>query len=181
MEVEMAPSWLLMGFLMTSAFSVGQLASTGAGGAKAKAELRNPSGQVVGSAVLTDTPNGVLIRASFQGLPAGTHAMHLHAVGRCEPPTFESAGGHFNPAQQQHGYLDPSGPHAGDLPNIHATATSFSVEAFAPRLRLQAGKTALLDSDGAALVIHAGADDYQTEPAGDAGTRIACGALTIGA
>ena len=177
----MGASWLLIGFLLTSSFAVGQIATSGAGGAKARAELRDPSGRVVGTALLTDTPNGVLIRASFDGLPPGTHAMHLHAVGRCEPPTFESAAGHFNPTQQRHGYLDPEGPHAGDLPNMHAPATSFSVDVFARGIRLQTGETALLDRDGAALVIHAGADDYQTEPAGDAGTRIACGAVTIGA
>ena len=107
----------------------------------------------------------------------GVHAFHIHAVGKCEPPDFKSAGPHFNPDQTRHGIMSPEGPHAGDLPNIHVPADGkLEVEFLNPVVTLSQ-ESALLDEDGSAIVIHAGADDYKTDPAGNAGDRIACGVI----
>ena len=170
--------WVIVCVLISSSLAFAQAGTTGAGkGTDARAELKDPSGRAVGDVRFTDTPNGLLIRATLSGLPAGTHAMHLHTTGRCDPPSFESAGGHFNPTSQQHGFLDAKGPHAGDLPNIHMSSVPLQLEVFVPVVRLRTGQAMLLDGDGAAVVIHAGADDYQSEPAGDAGKRLACGVV----
>ena len=144
----------------------------------ARAELKNAEGKPVGGATFEPTARGVLIRASLTGLPAGTHAIHIHEVGRCDPPKFESAGGHFNPTGRKHGLLDPDGPHAGDLPNLHVPESGrLTVEMLAPHATLGSGKADLLAGKGTALVVHAGADDYRTDPAGNAGDRIACGVV----
>jgi Cu-Zn family superoxide dismutase len=120
----------------------------------------------------------VLLRVSISGLPPGEHAFHIHETGRCEPP-FDSAGGHFNPAGKKHGLLAPEGKHAGDLPNLHVPADgALKLEVLATEVMLAAGSAnSLLDSDGAALVVHRDADDYRTDPAGAAGPRIACGVI----
>jgi len=103
--------------------------------------------------------------------------IHFHETGKCEPP-FESAGGHFNPGKKAHGVLDLGGSHAGDLPNVVVPAGGkLEFELFVPGLTLAAGPSSVLDADGTALVIHAKADDYRTQPAGDSGDRIACGVI----
>lgn len=146
-----------------------------------KTKFVNAKQQEVGDATLTETPNGVLIRINLRGNPEGispgTHAIHIHEVGSCEPP-FTSAGGHFNPANKKHGFLATQGKHAGDLPNIHMTENApLSVEFLVPQLSLSGGKASLKDDDGSAVVIHQAADDYRTDPAGDAGDRVACAVL----
>ncbi len=141
-------------------------------------DLVNPSGEVLGRAVVTQERDGVRIVADVNGLPAGDYAMHLHAIGRCEAPAFTSAGPHFNPDQKQHGRLNPMGEHAGDLPNLTVGADRRGrLEADRPGLMLRGGAAPLLDTDGAALVLHAAPDDYRSDPAGNAGTRIACAVL----
>jgi Cu-Zn family superoxide dismutase len=143
----------------------------------ARAKLKNAEGKTVGEATLEPKGDSVRITGSFTGLPPGTHAFHIHAVGKCEPP-FESAGGHFNPTGKQHGKDNPKGPHAGDLPNIQVAPDGrVKVDVTAKGVALDAGKTGLLDADGSALVVHEGADDYKTDPAGNAGKRIACGVI----
>lgn len=145
----------------------------------ASATLRDASGATVGTATLTQTNAGVLISASVSGIGSGTHAIHVHTVGKCEPP-FATAGGHFNPESKHHGFRDPAGPHAGDLPNISIPAGgSLSFDLLLPRATLSAGDHSLLDADGSAVVIHAAADDYATDPAGNAGARIACGVIAV--
>lgn len=146
-----------------------------------KVKMTNADRQEVGEVTLTQTPHGVLIRIDLPQktarIPAGTHAFHVHQVGKCEPP-FTSAGPHFNPQGKKHGFLDSGGGHAGDLPNIHVPENgALTVEFIAPQLSLKQGKNNLLDSDGSALVIHARQDDYKTDPAGEAGDRIACGVI----
>ncbi len=146
---------------------------------KASATIRDLEGDVVGRATLTEGEEGVVISAELDGLPAGTHAMHVHAVGACEPP-FQSAGGHAHADDRKHGILSPGGMHEGDLPNVHVPESgSLHVEAFVIGATLGdgAGRLPLLAADGSAIVIHANADDYATDPAGDAGERIACGVI----
>src|SRR5262245_54428396 len=154
------------------------LASPAVAAGSATATLRDASGNEVGRATLTETTSGLLVRLDVTSAPQGEHALHFHAVGKCEPPDFKSAGPHFNPSEAKHGIENPEGPHAGDMPNLHVPADGrLSVEVLNQAVTLS-GKSALLDDDGASLVIHAAADDYRTDPAGNAGDRIACGVIT---
>ncbi|MFZ4690849.1 MAG: superoxide dismutase family protein [Polymorphobacter sp.] len=144
-------------------------------------ELVNAAGSPVGTARLTQEAEGVRVIASFTSLPPGEFAVHLHAVGRCDAPGFTTAGGHFNPAMKQHGHLNPAGEHAGDLPNVIVSDDrKGTLDAARSGLRLVDGNAPLVDADGAAIVVHAGPDDYRTDPAGNAGARIACGVLSHG-
>lgn len=144
----------------------------------AKAALKGADGQDVGSVALTQTPGGVLLVLSVKGLPPGEHAFHVHAVGKCEAP-FTSAGGHFNPGNKKHGVMAADGAHAGDMPNLHVPAGGeLTVEVVNAAVTLEKGKpNSLFDADGSAVIIHAGKDDYKTDPTGEAGGRIACGVL----
>jgi Cu-Zn family superoxide dismutase len=143
----------------------------------AKAQLKDKSGKAVADVDLTQTSRGVLLRVSIKGLPSGEHAFHIHDVGKCEPP-FESAGGHFNPDNQKHGLMSGEG-HAGDMPNLHIPQSGdLQVEIVNTAVTLEKGKpNSLLDGDGSAIVVHAGPDDYRTDPGGKAGDRIACGVI----
>ena len=142
--------------------------------ATATAVMNNLEGQSVGQVRLQDSPHGLILTAELTGLTEGPHAFHIHAVGQCEPP-FQSAGGHFNPDGHQHGMMNPQGTHAGDLPNIHVPASGdLTVEYFVDGLALDD----LFGADGTSMVVHAGADDYASDPAGDAGDRIACGVIS---
>jgi Cu-Zn family superoxide dismutase len=142
----------------------------------AAATLKNGEGRDVGRAELVQTPAGVLIRLSVKGLPAGDHAFHVHAVGKCEPP-FTSAGGHFNPDNRKHGLMAADGHHAGDMPNLHVPPSGdLDIEVVNAAITLERGKpNSVFDADGSALIIHAGKDDYKSDPTGEAGGRIACG------
>jgi superoxide dismutase, Cu-Zn family len=146
----------------------------------AKAMLKDKAGKDVGSAEFTQAPAGVLIKFSLKGLPAGEHAIHVHMVGKCEPP-FESAGAHFNPSNGHHGIM-AGGGHAGDLPNIFVPQNGeLTAEIVVPMITLVRGKpNSVFDDDGSALVIHADKDDYKTDPAGNSGDRIACGVISMG-
>lgn len=148
-------------------------------GMTASSELRNVSGQPVATATLTQVGDVVRIVLEAQGLPPGVKAVHIHEVGACEGPTFTSAGGHFNPLGKQHGLLNPQGAHAGDLSNITIGPDGKgSMETSTQQVTLGAGATSLFDANGSALVIHAAPDDFRTDPTGNSGARIACGAIS---
>jgi Cu-Zn family superoxide dismutase len=153
--------------------------ATGAAQAQTgKAVLKSADGKNVGSAELTQLPQGVLIKLSLNGLPAGEHAFHVHGAGKCEPP-FTSAGGHFNPDTKKHGIMAAEGHHAGDMPNLHIPSDgALSVEVVNASVTLEKGKpNSLYGPNGTALIVHAGKDDYKTDPTGEAGGRIACGVV----
>lgn len=144
--------------------------------ATATAVLRDAGGRQVGRVLLRDSYVGVLVQGTVSDLGLGAHAIHIHSVGKCEPP-FTSAGGHFNPTGRQHGFLNQHGPHAGDMPNIITPAAgSLRFEFRVPGVTLKAGNR-LLDDDGASIVVHASGDDYRTDPAGNSGARMACGVI----
>ena len=148
---------------------------------RATADLKDKDGKTVGRAVLREQSDGVLVRMEVSGLTPGSHAVHVHAVGKCDPPAFTTAGGHFNPAGKKHGLKSPTGPHAGDLPNmLVAKDGSGRLEAKTDAITLRPGATSIFDKDGSALVIHAAADDYVTDPTGNAGDRVACGLIVAG-
>ena len=144
----------------------------------AKATMKDANGKEVGQVALVQTPQGVLVKLSLKGAVPGEHAFHVHAVGKCEPP-FTSAGGHFNPAARKHGLEAAEGAHAGDMPNLHIPAGGeLVIEIANPMISLAKGApNSVFDADGSALVIHAGADDYKSDPTGNAGDRIACGVI----
>ena len=159
--------------LAAGAAAVLALATAPAAAADAMARLFDREGRNVGQVLLTETPHGTLLHAHLRDLPPGEHGFHVHAVGTCIPP-FTSAGGHLDPTGAEHGLAD-AGRHAGDMPNLHVPATgALEQEIHNAALTLD---DALFDADGSAIVIHAGADDYRTNPAGAAGRRIACGVV----
>jgi superoxide dismutase, Cu-Zn family len=144
----------------------------------AGAELRNAGGQVVGTVTLTQVGGAVRVVLEAQGLPAGAKGVHIHAVGKCDPPEFTTAGSHFNPQGRQHGALNPQGPHAGDLPNITiGNDGKGRLESTIQLITLLAGPTSVFDADGSAIVVHAAPDDFRTDPTGNSGARIACGVI----
>ena len=147
---------------------------------QATAELKDKDGKAIGVATFRESSGGVTVDVNVKGLTPGLHAVHVHAVGRCDAPAFTSAGGHFNPAQKKHGYNSPEGAHAGDLPNmLVAKDGTGRFEAFTDGMTLKPGATSVFDKDGSALVIHAGVDDNVTDPTGNAGDRAACGIITM--
>jgi len=143
--------------------------------------LVNAAGETIGSVRAWQTAGGVTFRVEARGLPHGVHGIHVHSVGRCDPPDFASAGPHWNPAARKHGMNNPAGPHAGDLPNVEVAANGvLGTTVTLPGATLVGGASAagaLIDADGAALVLHGQADDYVTDPSGNSGPRIACAVL----
>ena len=161
----------------TIAWPGGALATQSA--SRAAAHVHNAQGRAVGEAVALRQGDIVRVRVIVHGFVTGTHGVHLHQTGRCDAPDFASAGPHWNPAGRQHGRLNPQGPHLGDLPNLQVAPDGSGRLEFT--IALPAGTPAhanpLLDADGTAIVIHAAVDDDRTDPAGNSGSRIACGAF----
>jgi Cu-Zn family superoxide dismutase len=133
--------------------------------------LVSGAGATVGGVQAEQRPGGTYIRVAVEGLPPGDHGLHLHAVGRCDGPAFQSAGAHWNPAGLKHGHLNAAGPHAGDLPNLTVSTNGRGA------INFLATGGALDDADGTSLVVHAKADDYKTDPSGNSGDRIACAVI----
>ena len=143
---------------------------------RADVSMRDTMGRDVGTLVLTNTAGGLMLGGTVRGLPPGTHGIHVHTTGRCEPP-FVTAGAHWNPMNRMHGLQNPEGPHLGDMPNVNVSADgSATVSAVTAGGTLR-GRDALMDGDGAAVVIHMSADDNRSDPAGNSGSRIACGVV----
>jgi len=168
---------------MTRIFSIAALAVLlGAGSALAQmqhVELKDAKGNSVGMAMISPAKGGgVSIDLDLKGLPPGAHALHFHAVPKCEAP-FTSAGGHFNPANKKHGLQNPEGPHAGDMNNFTVDAKGTAKTTIVnTKVTMGSEPNSIYANGGTALMIHAAADDMKTDPAGNAGDRIACGAIT---
>lgn len=141
-------------------------------------DIKNPDGDSYGKITIEEQAKGVKFKLDLEGLSPGVHAIHVHDQGSCKPPDFTSAGEHFNPYDKEHGLLHPEGAHAGDLPNIIVKEDGkVKVDLEAPDLTLLSGKNSLNRSNGTSIVIHEDSDDGMSQPAGDAGRRIACGVI----
>lgn len=158
------------------------LAAPAQAAAPAAAHLETAEGEEAGVVTLTETPAGLMLDADLKNLPQGVHGFHIHETGSCSPD-FSAAGGHLVGDGDAHGFLETDEPHAGDIPNIHVPASGeLRVEVLNTRAQLEPGglitdDETIRDEDGAAIVIHAGRDDYRSQPAGAAGARIACGVI----
>lgn len=143
-------------------------------GQEVEAAFLGTDGQQIGTARLIGTPHGLLISVEVSGLPPSSWvAFHMHENGTCDPGSdFESAGGHYSISDTDHGLLVPTGPHSGDMPNQWVGPDGvMKAEVFNTFVQLVPGAASAY---GRALVIHDGRDDYQSQPSGDAGNRIAC-------
>ena len=141
------------------------------------ATLRDADGQEFGTASLSKVGEILSVALSITDGTAGEHALHLHTTGLCEGPDFKSAGGHLNPSGKTHGHLSSDGKHLGDLPNINIGSDGTLEETIEMTWAGPSSIDAIFDEDGTAIMIHAGPDDYKSDPAGDAGSRIACGVV----
>lgn len=163
--------------LSLASAAVAQTEQTAQNGALLSASFVDGDGQPTGSASLGQTNSGVLIEIEVQGLPANSWvAFHIHENGTCDHADgFQSAGGHFDPAGAEHGFMPEGGPHAGDMPNQYVPESGvLRAQTLNTFVSLEDGDT---DIRGRTLIIHAGTDDYQSQPSGDAGNRIACAAI----
>ncbi|CAN5830271.1 superoxide dismutase family protein [soil metagenome] len=144
----------------------------------ARADIVDASGVGIGAVILTGSGDGVELNGALIGLPPGEHGFHIHQTGSCEPPISESAGSHYAPGGSPHGFDASGGPHAGDLRNlVVADDSTATVDQTNEQVSLEGGAAELLDDDGSALVIHAGPDDYSSQPSGGSGDPIACGVI----
>jgi Cu-Zn family superoxide dismutase len=175
---------------MKQVLSIGFVISLGAFGMSAaaqtamksdtpvKVDMHDGTGKSVGTISLSSAPKGVAMKLDLMGLKPGVHAIHVHQTAKCDGPDFTSAGGHFNPMMKHHGFQNPEGPHAGDIPNFTVDgAGKAATTVTAPGVILGDGDNSMFANGGTAIVIHAGEDDGKSDPAGNAGARVACGVV----
>ncbi len=173
---------LLCAALLTCGIAAAQTESTAKPPKSVVVHLKNAQGQDAGTATLTPAVTGVRVRLTVKNLPAGEHGVHIHQVAKCDAPDFKSAGPHFNPDNKQHGLENPSGPHAGDMPNFKVKPDGTSNQAIiAPNVNMNGAidPHSIFANGGTALVIHAKMDDQKTDPSGNSGDRIACGVIMM--
>ena len=164
--------------VLTAAIAASALAASRQAG-PVVVKLSDAKGDSIGTATLSSATGGVRVMLAVKGLAPGQHAIHVHQTPKCEGPAFTSAGGHFNPERKQHGIDNPQGPHAGDMPNFLVDSAGRSnATVVAPGITLGDGPHSVFTGGGTALVIHEKADDMKSDPAGNAGARIACGVIT---
>jgi superoxide dismutase, Cu-Zn family len=144
----------------------------------ARAVLKNAEGKDIGTAKFSPAKGGVKVQVQVADLKPGKHGIHIHGAGKCEPPDFNSSGGHFNPSAKHHGLRNPEGAHVGDMPNLTVGKNGKAKATFTAKgATLGEGKGSLFGPDGTALVIHADPDDEKTDPGGNSGARVACGVI----
>lgn len=188
MHVDRRRKWfsgmtLAAGILAGACTTAGEATSQSAAALTATAVLEDAAGNRIGEVALRETAgHGVLLDVRLTGMQPGPFAIHIHETGTCEPPSFSSAGGHFAPHGRAHGVLHPDGMHGGDLLNLHVPAGGdLRTERLAPHVTLREGEPhSLFDDDGSAIVVHAGTDDYRSQPSGAAGARALCGVVVPG-